>query len=180
MIIFKSTCRYVFLKGGKFWCLRWFWLWINIKSGKKNQVNSLPKHLQNVLKTVIKMHSLWSLSLLFFFYIAVHLNDIKDNISDVNWETFFYLQDVKSDGYPRSYPIGGLCYYLSPPKTTLQVTQDPVYALVYTVFMIGSCGLFSRIWIDLIMIGPVDVSHAGSKWSLKFIHYYKFGWWHST
>lgn len=66
--------------------------------------------------------------------------------------------DVKSDGYPRSYPIGGLCYYLSPPKTTLQVTQDPVYALVYTVFMIGSCGLFSRIWIDLIMIRPVDVA----------------------
>lgn len=101
-------------------------------------------------------------------------------MSYVNWEIFVHWQDVRSDGPPRSYPIGGLCYYLSPPRTPLQVAQDPVYAVVYTVFMIGSCGLFSRIWIYLIKIRPVDVSHACNKWSLKIIHYYKFGRWHST
>lgn len=66
--------------------------------------------------------------------------------------------DIRSDGPPRSYPIGGLCYYLSPPNKPSQVTQDPIYAVVYTVFMIGSCGLFSRIWINLIKISPVDIA----------------------
>lgn len=66
--------------------------------------------------------------------------------------------DVKDDGLPRSYPIGGLCYYLSPPRNPLQVTQDPVYAAVYTVFMIGSCALYSRIWINFINKSAVDVS----------------------
>lgn len=66
--------------------------------------------------------------------------------------------DVKDDGLPRSYPIGGLCYYLSPPRNPLQVTQDPVYAAVYTVFMIGSCALYSRIWINFINKSAVDVA----------------------
>lgn len=81
-----------------------------------------------------------------------------------------YWQDVGSDGPPRSYPIGGLCYYLSPPRTPLQVTQDPVYAVVYTIFMIGSCAFYSRIWINLINISAVDVSHMIRKENLKINH----------
>lgn len=52
---------------------------------------------------------------------------------------------VGSDGLPHLYPIGGLCYYLTPPRTSL---QDPVYAVVYTVFMIASCVSCSMIMND--------------------------------
>merc|ERR1719242_2874384 len=31
-------------------------------------------------------------------------------------------------GPARSYPIGGLCYYLSPPETLAHVLEDPVHA----------------------------------------------------
>lgn len=47
--------------------------------------------------------------------------------------------DIRSDGPPRSYPIGGLCYYLTPPRTPLQMKQDSAYTVVYIVFMIASC-----------------------------------------
>lgn len=69
-----------------------------------------------------------------------------------------YLQDVRSDGPPHSYPIGGLCYYLTPPRTSLQVIQDPIYVVVYTLFTIRSCALFSRIWIFFFKRTAVDVS----------------------
>lgn len=92
-----------------------------------------------------------------------HLNLISQDLSSKYNDNFFVnlfgvWADVRSDGPPRSYPIGGLCYYLSPPRTPLQVTQDPVYAVVYTIFMIGSCALYSRIWINLINISAVDVA----------------------
>lgn len=69
-----------------------------------------------------------------------------------------YLQDVRSDGPPHSYPIGGLCYYLTPPRTSLQVIQDPIYVVVYTLFTIRSCALFSRIWIIFFKRTAVDVA----------------------
>lgn len=92
-----------------------------------------------------------------------NLNLISQDLSSKYNDNFFVnlfgvWADVRSDGPPRSYPIGGLCYYLSPPRTPLQVTQDPVYAVVYTIFMIGSCALYSRIWINLINISAVDVA----------------------
>lgn len=91
------------------------------------------------------------------------LNYFSQILSTKFSEHFFFTllgvwADVGSDGPPRSYPIGGLCYYLSPPRTSLQVTQDPVYAVVYTVFMIGSCALYSRICINVFNINADNVA----------------------
>ncbi len=53
------------------------------------------------------------------------------------------LLDVWADnGPPRSYPIGGLCYYLSPPESFQSMLTDPVHAILYIVFMLGSCAFF--------------------------------------
>ena len=70
----------------------------------------------------------------------------------------FSDQDVGGGGPARSYPIGGLCYYLSPPETLQHVVEDPIHAVLYIVFMLGSCAFFSKTWIDVSGSSAKDVS----------------------
>lgn len=65
---------------------------------------------------------------------------------------------VGGGGPSRSYPIGGLCYYLSPPETVHHVIEDPIHAVLYTVFMLGSCAFFSKTWIEVSGSSAKDVS----------------------
>ena len=68
------------------------------------------------------------------------------------------VQDVGGGGPARSYPIGGLCYYLSPPETLGHIAEDPIHAVLYIVFMLGSCAFFSKTWIDVSGSSAKDVS----------------------
>ncbi|UJR12259.1 hypothetical protein I4U23_016436 [Adineta vaga] len=47
------------------------------------------------------------------------------------------------------HPIGGLCYYLTPPESFQDMLTKYIHTLLYIVFMLGSCAYFSRIWIDI-------------------------------
>ena len=55
-------------------------------------------------------------------------------------------------------PIGGLCYYMSPPETFSHVMVDPVHAVLYIIFMLGSCAFFSKTWIDVSGSSAKDVA----------------------
>jgi len=66
-------------------------------------------------------------------------------------------QDVGGGGPARSYPVGGLCYYLSPPETFQHVLEDPIHAMLYIIFMLGSCAFFSKTWIDVSGSSAKDV-----------------------
>lgn len=52
-------------------------------------------------------------------------------------------------GYGGSRPVGGLAYYVSPPDSLTEVLADPVRASIYIFFVLASCALFSRLWIDV-------------------------------
>lgn len=60
-------------------------------------------------------------------------------------------------GPARSYPVGGLCYYMSPPETVSRVIEDPIHAVIYIAFMLGSCAFFSKTWIDVSGSSAKDV-----------------------
>ncbi|CAO2605831.1 Protein transport protein Sec61 subunit alpha isoform 1 [Lemmus lemmus] len=66
--------------------------------------------------------------------------------------------DTSSGGPARAYPVGGLCYYLSPPESFGSVLEDPVHAVVYIVFMLGSCAFFSKTWIEVSGSSAKDVA----------------------
>lgn len=66
--------------------------------------------------------------------------------------------DVGGGGPARSYPIGGLCYYLSPPETLQHMLEDPLHAVLYIAFMLGSCAFFSKTWIDVSGSSAKDVA----------------------
>lgn len=62
------------------------------------------------------------------------------------------------EGGTRSAPIGGLCYYMTPPDSFSQMLMDPVHAITYIAFMLGSCAFFSKIWIDVSNSSAKDVA----------------------
>lgn len=71
-----------------------------------------------------------------------------------------FVQDTTSGGPARAYPVGGLCYYLSPPESFGSVLDDPVHAVIYIVFMLGSCAFFSKTWIEVSGSSAKDVSRC--------------------
>ena len=71
------------------------------------------------------------------------------------WET------MGGGGPARSYPSGGLCYYLSPPENLGHVIEHPFHAVVYIMFMLSSCAFFSKTWIDVSGSSAKDVSCHG-------------------
>ena len=49
----------------------------------------------------------------------------------------------------QSVPVGGIAYYISPPKSLTDIVGDPFHALFYLVFILASCALFSKTWIEV-------------------------------
>ena len=67
--------------------------------------------------------------------------------------------DTGSGGPGRaSYPVGGLCYYMSPPESFGHILEDPIHAFIYIGFMLGSCAFFSKTWIEVSGSSAKDVS----------------------
>lgn len=82
----------------------------------------------------------------------------QPKLASVTWDwQYWTVQDVGGGGPARSYPIGGLCYYLSPPETFQHVLEDPIHAVLYIIFMLGSCAFFSKTWIDVSGSSAKDV-----------------------
>ncbi|CAG9328133.1 unnamed protein product [Blepharisma stoltei] len=64
-------------------------------------------------------------------------------------------QDL-DQGY--SIPVGGLAYYISPPREFGDIAADPIHALVYVAFVLSSCALFSKTWIEVSGSSARDVA----------------------
>ena len=58
----------------------------------------------------------------------------------------------------HSAPVGGLAYYISPPRDFVDIVRDPFHTLFYMIFVLGSCALFSKIWIDVSGSSARDVA----------------------
>ncbi|KAI1708190.1 secY translocase domain-containing protein [Ditylenchus destructor] len=80
-------------------------------------------------------------------------------------------------GSYRSFPTGGICYYLSPPETLAHVVEDPIHCFIYIIFMLGTCAFFSKTWIDVSGSSAKDVAkqlkeqQAISQWSMYSLAY---------
>jgi protein transport protein SEC61 subunit alpha len=55
-------------------------------------------------------------------------------------------------------PVGGLAYYISPPTSFGEIVYDPFHALFYLVFILTSCALFSKTWIEVSGSSARDVA----------------------
>jgi len=43
----------------------------------------------------------------------------------------------------QSVPIGGIAYYISPPRNFTAILGDPLHGLSYAIFVMGSCAILA-------------------------------------
>lgn len=58
----------------------------------------------------------------------------------------------------QSYPVSGLIYYISPPNSVMNMISDPLHAVTYILFILISCAIFSRTWIEVSGTSAKEVS----------------------
>lgn len=58
----------------------------------------------------------------------------------------------------QSVPVSGLAYYISPPQSFAEIAYDPLHTVIYLVFILASCALFSKTWIEVSGSSPKDVA----------------------
>jgi protein transport protein SEC61 subunit alpha len=71
-------------------------------------------------------------------------------------------------GGRQSIPVGGLAYYVSPPTSLAEIIFDPFHALFYISFILISCALFSKTWIEVSGSSPRDVAKSLSDQNMSF------------
>lgn len=64
-------------------------------------------------------------------------------------------QDISGGGQARL--IGGLAFYLTPPRSVMDVVYNPKHAFIYFAFVIISCALFSKLWLEMSGRSPSDI-----------------------
>ena len=75
------------------------------------------------------------------------------------------------DGSGRLTPVGGLVYYISAPTSLREVLRDPLHALFYLAFMLGTTAVFSRRWISVSGNSPKDVAKSMKEQDVFFPGY---------
>lgn len=55
-------------------------------------------------------------------------------------------------------PVWGLAYYISPPHSFSDILTDPFHAVFYLAFILTSCALFSKTWIEVSGSSAKDVA----------------------
>jgi protein transport protein SEC61 subunit alpha len=61
-------------------------------------------------------------------------------------------------GPGQSFPAGGLAYYVSAPRSFQDIYTDPFRAVFYVTFILSSCALFSKTWIEVSGSSARDVA----------------------
>ena len=85
---------------------------------------------------------------------AVFLGQILwANANPLNNNAFMNIL-AQFDPTNPSTPIGGLIYYVTPPRGLDVAALDPSRAVLYVLFMIGIVVIFGRLWVELGGLSP--------------------------
>jgi len=75
------------------------------------------------------------------------------NVNPANNNMFFNIL-AQFDPTSPSTPIGGLIYYVTPPRGLDVVALDPMRAVGYVIFMIIIVVIFGKLWVELGGLSP--------------------------
>ena len=70
------------------------------------------------------------------------------NFNPKNANPFLNILGTFDPTSPSS-PIGGIIYYITPPRGLDLVALDPMRAVLYVLFMIGIVMVFGKLWVEL-------------------------------
>jgi len=71
---------------------------------------------------------------------------------------FFVNFIAQFDPTSPSTPVGGIIYYITPPRGLDVAALDPMRAVGYVLFMIGIVIVFGRLWVELGGLSPKECS----------------------
>ncbi|ELQ74615.1 Transport protein Sec61, alpha subunit [Trachipleistophora hominis] len=60
----------------------------------------------------------------------------------------------------KMVPISGICYFLFPPDSLMDIFRKPLYFMVYTSIVLLSSAFLSRAWIDMTESNQNDVARS--------------------
>ena len=66
--------------------------------------------------------------------------------------------EAKESQGPQLHAVSGLAYYMSPPFSISEALLDPIHTMVYLIYMITACALFSKTWVEVSGSSPRDVA----------------------
>jgi preprotein translocase SecY subunit len=108
-----------------------------------------PVNLMYVSNLPLILVSSLFMDIIFFIQILMsRFNPLGDNV----WLSWLGIFDSSRQ------PVGGLVYYITSPRNLSQFLGDPIRALVYALMMIGLCGLFALIWLEVSGMDPASVA----------------------
>jgi len=58
----------------------------------------------------------------------------------------------------QMFPVGGIARYITAPQTFSDMLTDPIHAVFYITFVLTTCALFSKMWIEINKSTPRDVA----------------------
>eukprot|EP00758_Cryptobia_borreli_P002186 Tbor_TRINITY_DN2843_c0_g1::TRINITY_DN2843_c0_g1_i1::g.23285::m.23285/K10956/SEC61A; protein transport protein SEC61 subunit alpha len=58
----------------------------------------------------------------------------------------------------QMYPVGGLAYYITAPQTFVEMLNDPIHAIFYIFFILVTCAMFSKVWVNINKTSPRDMA----------------------
>lgn len=74
-----------------------------------------------------------------------------DLLGQYNWVT-------ANGGQRNLEPIGGLVYYVTPPRTLPNLMNQPLRGLGYLGILVAFCAIFSLVWLEVGGLGPSTVA----------------------
>jgi len=66
--------------------------------------------------------------------------------------------EAKDGAGPQLHAVSGIAYYMSPPFSVSEALLDPIHTVVYLIYMVGACALFSKTWVEVSGSSPRDVA----------------------
>jgi preprotein translocase subunit SecY/protein transport protein SEC61 subunit alpha len=70
----------------------------------------------------------------------------------------FVVNTPTNGGQSTIQPVGGLVYFVTAPRTFIDVVGDPVRALGYLGILVAFCVVFSLTWLEVGGLGPSTVA----------------------
>ena len=103
-----------------------------------------------------------------FFYVS----NIPVILASALFADVYLMSHILSSRFPDSFltqilgsvnpetgrPIGGLIYFLTPPRSISALIADPLRAVVYTLLLVGVCVAFSVTWVEVAGLSSKDVA----------------------
>lgn len=62
------------------------------------------------------------------------------------------------EGSAQLFAVSGITYYMSPPLNITEALLDPIHTIIYIIFMLTACAVFSKTWIEVSGSSPRDVA----------------------